>query len=1326
MLLQFHSLILSYKSFFHLTIHCICILIFRTNGVSKKFDFQPHNKKLKISFYPMTKNSNPRLISSFKSFSEYASISIILVGIVVIIGWILNIQSLKRISPGFASMKPNTAISFILIGIALYLLQDKRANSRTIYIAKGCAIFVAIIGLLTLIEHTFIWNIGIDQLLFKDSFPDKVSSFPGRMSPTTALNFLLIGIAIFLLDLDIETRSGFRPAQLLAIFSSIISMFAFLGYLYNVESLYIIVAYRSMALHTTITFLVVYTAILSARPDRGLMKVLTSKHAGGLLARRMFFLAIIIPPFLGWLRLFGQRAGFYDTECGLAIVIMSTMIIFAVMILRSARSLDKKDIEREQTKELLMKSNKILNEAQEIAHIGSWEWDIVKNELYWSDENYRIFGLLQQEFGATYEAFFNCVHPDDREFVKRSVNEALYDKKPYDIDHRILLRNGDIRTVHERAEVDYNEHGKAVRMVGTVQDITERKRAQEEADLLQAVTMAIVKAKDLSTALNAVLQMVSETTGWVYGEVWMLCSDCKKIKCRHAWHSNIEKFEDFSKKSKEFLFPIGTGFPGRIWSSKKPEWIPDVTVDGNFPRANITKEAGFKATVGIPVIINDEVIAVLNFFVRERRKEDERLIRLITTIATQLGSVIQRRLAEEALSESEERLRSILDNATSVIYLKNLKGQYTFINRQFINLFNIKSDELRNKTDYDLFSGEIANTLRANDQKVIEAKAPMEFDEVIPLKDGLRTYFSVKFPLFDSTGAVYAVCGISTDITERKHTELLLKMYANQQSSIAELGKSALMGIDISILMDVAVNIIAKSLNVEYCKILELLPDGNSLLLKSGVGWKDGLVGHATVGAGTNSQAGYTLLSHAPVIVEDLRAETCFSGHPLLHEHGVISGISVIINGKNRPYGVLGAHTTRKRIFSKEDIHFLQSIANILAMVIERTQGEEEKEKPREQLYHTQKLDSVGRVAGGIAHDFNNILTAIIGYANLLQMQLKEDDVSMDFIKKILISGERAANLARGLLVFSRKQPGNPEPVNLNEIIHVSEDILKRLIPENIMLKTILTDKDCIIKADRGQIEQVLMNFATNARDAMPNGGFLGIRADIVEIDDAFIKKHGFGKAGMYALVSVSDTGMGMDEKTRARIFEPFFTTKEEGKGTGLGLAIVYGIITQHNGYIDAESEPGKGTIFRIYLPTIQQETRKGKTETFVVSTGGTETILVAEDEELVRMVIKITLEKHGYRVIEAVDGENAIIKFIENKDKIQLLLFDVLMPYMNGKEAYDEIKKSKPDIKVLFKSGYSAEIIQNQDIIEKGIKLIPKPILPTVLLRGVRETLDK
>jgi signal transduction histidine kinase len=398
----------------------------------------------------------------------------------------------------------------------------------------------------------------------------------------------------------------------------------------------------------------------------------------------------------------------------------------------------------------------------------------------------------------------------------------------------------------------------------------------------------------------------------------------------------------------------------------------------------------------------------------------------------------------------------------------------------------------------------------------------------------------------------------------------------------------------------------------------------------------------------------------------------------------------------------------------------------------------QERKRLEAQLRQAQKMEAIGTLAGGIAHDFNNMLNAIIGYSSLIQMDMKENDPRRAYLKEILDASERASHLTKGLLAFSRKQPMETKPVNINEIVTDFKKMIRRMIREDIELKIILNPPfpplakggeggfgDLTVTADTGQIEQILMNLATNARDAMPEGGILSIETGLIEINQEYINIHGYGKEGMYAIITVSDTGIGMDEMTRQRIFEPFFTTKGLGRGTGLGLAIVYGIVKQHNGYINCYTKLGEGTTFKICLPLIKKEVEVEEIELPPVR-GGTETMLLAEDEDAVRRAIMTVLERYGYNVIEAVDGEDAVNKFMENKDRIQLLMLDVIMPKKGGKEAYDEIRKIKPDIKTIFASGYTADILNRKGMLEEGINFVFKPISPGGLLRKVREVLDR
>jgi PAS domain S-box-containing protein len=378
------------------------------------------------------------------------------------------------------------------------------------------------------------------------------------------------------------------------------------------------------------------------------------------------------------------------------------------------------------------------------------------------------------------------------------------------------------------------------------------------------------------------------------------------------------------------------------------------------------------------------------------------------------------------------------------------------------------------------------------------------------------------------------------------------------------------------------------------------------------------------------------------------------------------------------------------------------------------------------QLLQAQKMEAVGQLAGGVAHDFNNILSAITGYGYIIQNQLAPDDPMQNDVEQILEAANRAAEVTHSLLAFSRNQLINPKPRDVNDLIRKSVKLLSRLIGEDVEIVIDLTDEDLICVVDASQIDQVLMNLTTNARDAMPKGGRFTLSTKSVTVDQTTIHVHDNNEAGLYALISASDTGSGMDQDTASRIFDPFFTTKETDKGTGLGLAVVYGITKQLNGYIEVKSELGKGTTFLIYLPLTQESKTITETSNKAVAKGGAETILVAEDDERLRKLYLTILSGQGYNIILASDGDDAIKQFKDNRDKIHLIMLDMIMPKKNGKEVYGEIKKLGTNAVFLFASGYMNNKADETILNAEGVNFIAKPASPKDLLFKVREILDR
>ncbi len=678
---------------------------------------------------------------------------------------------------------------------------------------------------------------------------------------------------------------------------------------------------------------------------------------------------------VGMLGLANRRGG-YDTEL---IGHLQPLLATCAHILEGC----KIDQKRKAIEAELRSSEASLENAQRIARIGNWDWDIPGHGLWWSDEIYRIFGVEPQEFGATYEAFIGYVHPDDRGVVTEAVGDALERKTGYSVSHRIVLKDGSVKTVHEQGEVIFSEDGTPLRMSGTVQDITEQVRLQ----------------------------------------------------------------------------------------------------------AN--------------------------------------------------------------LKESEERYRTLFEDSRDVVFIATPDGRIIDINPAGLSLFGYETrDDFKSLNAGQFYSD------------------PAE-----------RDFFRRSI---ESNGFV-------------KDLELKLKR-----------------------------------------------KDGERLVV-----------------------------SMTATAVRD--------------KQGNITAFR----------GIVRDMTNYKKL--------------------------------EQQLLHSQKMEAIGQLTGGIAHDFNNILTGIIGYSSVLLMRDGYEQADMDYIRHIQGLAERAAKLTQGLLAFSRKQVVNLAPTDLNDIIRGIEHLITKIVREDIEFRVDLSHGSLVVMADSGQIEQVIINLIANAKDAMPSGGRMTISTALTRFDEeAAAACSGLKGPGAYACLSVSDTGIGMDEETKGRIFEPFFTTKEVGKGTGLGLSIVYGIMSGHRGAINVYSEPGVGTTFKAYLPIAVGPAKKTDALLAGPPPSGTETILVAEDDDDVAGVMRTILEGAGYSVITAFDGLDAVKRFKESMDSVQLVIMDVIMPRKNGKETYDEIRGIAPGTRVIFTSGYTEDIINNGVIFDEGLDFISKPLNSGALLRKVREVLDR
>ena len=742
-------------------------------------------------------------------------------------------------------------------------------------------------------------------------------------------------------------------------------------------------------------------------------------------------------------------------------------------------------------------------------------------------------------------------------------------------------------------------------------------------------------------------------------------------------------------------------------------------------------EGYLEALSKVPVVTEEQLKNALTF-----------LSGLAVLIAEQGLSRLQMKETTDALTTQQHRLSSLLRTIPDYIYFKDTESRFTCINEALAGKFGLgHPEEAVGKSDFDFLSEEHARRAFADEQRIIatgQSVVDLEEREVWP--DGRVTWVSTtKIPLRDANGEIEGIVGISRDITERKLAqETLLESEAQTRHlnevlrAIRDIQRLIFSERDPARLLEGVCNVLVHTRGYLTAWVGKPDPDSKQVLPVAYAGKGVERVKHARVtwddSPTGRGPCGCAIRERTPCIFNDIANEPRFApwAETFLAD-GFRSIASVPLLYNDRLFGALTVKADRVQAFTQEEIDLLQGMASEIAHALQSIEHEEERNRTEEQLRQAQKMESIGQLAGGIAHDFNNILGATLLQINLLQEHPALAPELRPMLEELEKGTSRASNLTRQLLMFSRRQAVQIKPMDLNDLLDDLLNMFTRILGEPIELKLEKQAGPMWIAADKGMMEQMVINFVVNARDAMPGGGRLVIGTRRVQIQAGSLPLVPEARPGSFVQLSVADTGCGIEEKDLKRIFEPFFTTKEIGKGTGLGLASVYGIVKQHEGWIEVESAVGKGAAFHVFLPAIPSPSQEESIQAPNRLQRGQETLLIAEDDEALRSMLVLSLTQLGYQVLQAENGSAAVRLWNERAEEIDLLISDMVMPGgISGLDLVQQFRQTHPRLKAIISSGYSPAITRLGAEAEGQFTLLPKPYQLETLAAVVRKALDQ
>jgi PAS domain S-box-containing protein len=701
----------------------------------------------------MNLKSNSLRYSKLTFFSRAIGVLSLVIGLIALLGWLLEIEYLKIIVPGYVAMKANAALGFVLAGTSLFFLHPSHFPQRR-WPVVAFALPVCLLGLFTFLDYLLHWNLGLDQLLWQQVPADFINTPAGRMSSVTALIFFLLGLALLLLSSKQERSKA--VAQGITLLAALFALIGIIGYLFNLYPLYQITAFSSMALHTAVTAELLCLGILLAQPEQGLMAHITSPNSGGVMARRMLPFLILIPVLIGWFRLWGQNAGIYDTFFGLMLMVVLFIFTFGLIVWLNAISLNRIDLARGRAEQELRASEERLRLATEATRMGTWDRDLKGGGLFWSPSMERLMGYEPGTFPGTFEAFSELVHPEDWSVLTTAQQKARSNGGHYQAELRFILRDGRIRWGLVYGRMLFDAQGQPNRLVGIDLDITENKLAEQSLRESEARHRAVTE-----TASDAIITIDAENTIvfanqaaqqiFGYSAEDLLGQSLTKLIPTYLRDQHETSLKRYTETGERHISWQRLEFPGLHRSGQE---IPLEISFGEF------KRGGQLFFTGI------------------------------------MRDITERKQADRALRKSQQLLDAIINNSTAVVYVKDVQGRYLLTNRRYEELFQVTREAIIGKTDHDLFAKEHADAYRAFDLRVLAARTPLTAEEVALLNGEIHTYISIKCPLYDEAGDPYAVCGISTDITELKRAEQVMKESQARLAGIISSARDAIITID--------------------------------------------------------------------------------------------------------------------------------------------------------------------------------------------------------------------------------------------------------------------------------------------------------------------------------------------------------------------------------------------------------------------------------------------------------------------------------------------------------------------------------------------------